>query len=74
MRKTNIFENATFLFVCNHHRTNHHNTVITRDKYSCEIPFDQIKLTDGDLVLDEDGLDVSICIRFIITDKLKKKH
>lgn len=53
-------------------RTNHHNTVITRDKYSCEIPFDQIKLTDGDLVLDEDGLDVSICIRFIITDKLKK--
>lgn len=60
------------LFLCNHHRTNHHNTVITRDKYSCEIPFDQIKLTDGDLVLDEDGLDVSICIRFIITDKLKK--
>ncbi|XP_027199202.2 uncharacterized protein LOC113793345 [Dermatophagoides pteronyssinus] len=38
--------------------TNHHNTVITRDKYSCEIPFDQIKLTDGDLVLDEDGLDL----------------
>ena len=38
------------LFLCNHHRTNHHNTVITRDKYSCEIPFDQIKLTDGDLV------------------------
>ncbi|KAH7637208.1 hypothetical protein HUG17_7414 [Dermatophagoides farinae] len=38
--------------------TNHHNSVIIRDKYSNEIPFDQIKLTDGDLVLNEDGLDL----------------